>query len=102
MISSFNLDYWLSQAKNLSNQIDNTINRYKEDERQEMSQEIITLLRDLDEAVAVWITEKIAIHDFDARYNYIKVALKFIDGKKKYQCLDRFHADLKISSSHYS
>lgn len=102
MISSFNLEYWLSQVKSLSIQIDNAINRYKEAERQEMSQAIITLLRDFDEAVAVCITEKTAVHDFDTRYKFIEVALKFINGKQKYQCLDRFHVDLRISISHYS
>ncbi len=102
MISSFNLDYWLSQAKNLSNQIDNTINRYKEDERQEMSQAIITLLRDFDETVAVCVAEKDTKHNFDTRHRYIEAALNFINGKKIYHCLDRFHSDLKISISHYS
>ena len=102
MISSFNFEYWLSQAKNLSLQIDNAINRYKEHERQEMSQAIITLFRDFDEAVAVCVTENVSIHDFDIRYDYIKSALMFINGKKRYQCIDRFHDDLKTSSSHYS
>ena len=69
-------------------------------ERALLSQNILSHLRNLIEAVAVLIH----VHDPNAEFNYeaIEPAIAFVKGQAKLNFLNKFHKLIQKSASHYT
>lgn len=88
-----------SQIQNASNVISQNIEVLTE-QREILSQNILSQLRNLIEGVAVLIETQSPNTEFN--YHVIESGLSFVKGKSKYNFIGRFHKLIQISSSHYT
>lgn len=87
-----------SQIQNASNVISQNIEVFTEKEI--LSQNILSQLRNLIEGVAVLLETNQLNIEFN--YHLIESGLSFIKSKSKYNFIGRFHKLIQISSSHYT
>lgn len=100
MIINFDSNYWQNEILNICQLIDKNIETTSD--RELLSANIVSHLRDLAEACSAFLNCHNKTESFGERYKSINAGLDYIKTVDKYNFINQFHDELQKTSSHYT